>query len=273
MFCLARRLTQDRTSYSSMQSNGIEAASFIPVLADTIAANNLSLKLTCCDAMGWPAQRTMTADLLSEGADEYLDVITGHMYGGDATSPIDANGIPTWLTEAADLDSAWCTTWYSNGGLCEGLTWAVKIANGVINAGLSAYLYWEGVEVNQFQASSYLVASDGTEVTPSGRLWAFAMWSRFVRPGGSRLSTTGTVDGLIWGAFKNPDDSVAIVFTNSNGGASDVTVSVPGFSFTSAEAWVTDNDNAVATHDVTSSGTDVSLSIPGSAVVTVKLSA
>jgi hypothetical protein len=164
------------TSYSSMQSNGQEAASFIPILYNTLKSNGLSnVAVTCCDATGWPNQKTITAALVSAGMEQYLGVITSHMYSGDPNSPMSTK-LKVWETEAADLDSAWCTTWYSNGGLCEGLTWASKIHTGIINANLSAYLYWEGVEVNQFQASSYLVASDGNNVTPSGRLWAFAMW-------------------------------------------------------------------------------------------------
>lgn len=160
-----------------MQSTGEQAASFIPILYNTLKSNGLEKEVfvVCCDAVGWPGAKTITNALVSAGMEQYLGAMTSHMYTGDANSPLNTK-LNTWLTEAADLDSAWCTTWYSNGGLCEGLTWANKIHVGVVNAGLSAYMYWEGVEVNQYQASSYLVASDGNNVTPSGRLWAFAMW-------------------------------------------------------------------------------------------------
>ncbi|KAL9109698.1 MAG: hypothetical protein Q9227_005736 [Pyrenula ochraceoflavens] len=259
------------TGYSSMLSSGQQAASFIPTLYKTLASNSLSsVKITCCDATGWPNQKTMTAALVSAGMEQYLGVITSHMYSGDPNSVISTK-LKVWETEGADLDDAWCTTWYSNGGLCEGLTWAGKIATGILNANLSAYLYWEGVEVNQQQASSYLVLSDGSETTPSGRLWAFAMWSRFVRPGAYRLSTSGTVSGVSIGAFKNTDGSIATVLTNTGSSAQSIKLSFTGFSASAATAYLTDNSHTVATTAVTLSSGAATVSVPAHSVVTVKL--
>ncbi|KAG8913968.1 hypothetical protein FRC00_001166 [Tulasnella sp. 408] len=260
------------TSYSSMQSDASQAASFIPTLYNTLASNSLSsVKITCCDAVGWSDQKTLTTGLVSAGMEQYLGVFTGHMYGGDPTTPL-ATSLKSWQSEGADLNDAWCTTWYSSGGLCEGLTWANKISTGIISANLSAYIYWQGVEVNQFQASSYLVASDGTTVTPSGRLWAFAMWSRFIRPGAYRVSTSGTVSSVAIGAFKNTDGSVIVVFTNTGSSAQSVTLSFTGFTPSSAAAYLTDNTHTVASTAATLSGGSVTVSVPSYAVLTVKLS-
>jgi hypothetical protein len=87
----------------------------------------------------------MTKALVSAGMEEYLCIITSHMYSGDPDTPLDTN-LKVWETEAADLDSSWCTTWYSSGALCEGLTWASKIQTSMVTANLSAI---EGVEVNE----------------------------------------------------------------------------------------------------------------------------
>ncbi|KAG8912802.1 hypothetical protein FRC01_004889 [Tulasnella sp. 417] len=259
------------TSYSSMQSDAPQAASFIPILYNTLNSNGLSsVKITCCDATGWPNQKTLTSGLVSAGMEQYLGVFTSHMYSGDPNSPLSTK-LKVWETEAADLDSAWCTTWYSSGGLCEGLTWANKIHTGIVNAGLSAYLYWEGVEVNQSQASSYLVASDGTNVTPSGRLWAFAMWSRFIRPGAYRVSTSGTVSGVGIGAFKNTDGTVVVVFTNTGSSAQSVKLSFSGFTPSTAAAYLMDNTHTVASTTATLSGGAVTVSVPARAVLTVKM--
>jgi len=255
-----------------MNSDGNTAASFIPTLYNTLALSNLSnVSITCCDSIGWPGQRTMTQQLVSAGMEQYLGVITSHAYNGDPNSPISTK-LKTWETEAADLNSAWCTTWYNNGGPCEGLTWANKIQTGVVGAGLSAYLYWEGVEVNQFQASSYLVASNGTTVTPSGRLWAFAMWSRFIRPGAFRVSATGSVSNVGIGAFKNTDGSVIAVFTNNNSAAQSVKIGFSGFTPQSAAAYLTDNSHQVASTGATLSGGAVTVTLPPRSVVTVVLS-
>ncbi|KAI0156632.1 glycoside hydrolase family 30 protein [Hypoxylon sp. FL1284] len=261
------------TSYSSMQSGANEAASFIPILHSTLEENGLgNVSLACCDAMGWNSQRSITQGLVSAGMEQYLQYITSHMYTGDPNSVISTK-LKTWQTEAADLQSRWCATWYGSGGQCEGMTWATKIHNGIANANLSAYIYWQGVEVNQFQASSYLVASDGKAVTPSGRLWAFAMWSRFVRPGAHRVSTTGSISSTGITAFQNEDDSVVVVFLNSGNSQQNVRVSFTEFTPATAEAFVTDNTRSVAPVTATMTGSDVTVSVPAKGMLTVKLNA
>ncbi|EAU87869.2 xylanase [Coprinopsis cinerea okayama7 len=254
-----------------LESDGNQAASFIPILHKALADADLGhVGITCCDSIGWPGQRTMTSQLVAQGMERYLSTITSHMYTGDPNSPMNTR-LKTWQTEGCDLQSRWCTTWYANGGLCEGMTWANKLHTGMVNANLSAYIYWQGFEVNQFQAASYLVASDNRDVFPSGRLWAFAQWSRFVRPGARRVATSGSVGNVGIGAFKNTDESIAIVFTSNNGGTQNVRVAFQSYTATSAVAFVTDNSRAVAPLNVTLSGGQVTVAVPPRSVVTVHI--
>lgn len=212
----------------------------------------------------------MASGLISMSMESYLGVFTSHAYSGNPNSILSTR-LKVWQTEAADLKSAWCTTWYSNGGPCECMTWAGKIATGILNANLSVYMYWEGVEVNQQQASSYLVLSDGTNVYPSGRLWAIAMWSRFIRPGAYRVSTSGSGSGVAIGAFKNVDNSVIVVLTNSGSSYQSVRLDFNGFTPSTAKAYLTDSSHQVASTSVTLSGGAATVSVPGRAVVTVSL--
>ncbi|KAH9886582.1 glycoside hydrolase family 5 protein [Xylariomycetidae sp. FL2044] len=260
------------TSYSSMQSGASEAASFIPILHTTLEANGLgNVTIACCDAMGWNTARSIGQGLVSAGMEQYLSHMTSHMYTGDPNSPMSTK-LKVWQTEGADLQSRWCATWDASGGQCEGMTWANKIHTGIASAGLSGYIYWQGVEVNQFQASSYLVASDGTAVTPSGRLWAMAMWSRYVRPGAFRVSTTGSVSSTGVTAFQNADGSVVVVFLNSGRSAQSVKVGFQGFAPAGAPlAVVTDNTRSMASVDATLSGETVTVSVPARGMLTVKL--
>lgn len=125
--------------------------------------------------------------------------------------------------------------------------------------------------MNQYQAASYLVASDNKVVTPSGRLWAFAQWSRFIRPGARRVGTSGAPGSTGVAAFRNVDGSVVVVFTNNGGGAQNVRVGVNGAGFEKAEAWVTDNSRAVAAVSVTVNGAQATVGIPARSVLTVRL--
>ena len=52
-------------------------------------------------------------------------------------------------------------------------------------------------------------------VAPSGRLWAFASYSRFIRPGAVRIGTTTSDAGLEASAFRNSDGSTAVIVLNS----------------------------------------------------------
>ena len=125
--------------------------------------------------------------------------------------------------------------------------------------------------MNQFQASSYLVASDGKVVTPSGRLWAMAMWSRFVRPGAFRVATSGSASGVGTTAFRNEDGSVVVVFVNSGNSAQSVKVSFNGFTPAQAQAYVTDNSHSVDPTDSNLAGGAVTVSVPSHGMLTVKL--
>lgn len=254
-----------------ISSNAQEAISFIPILYNTVKAAGLSTKITCCDAVGWTDQSTYTTNLVNAGSTQYLGVITSHSYSADATSPLSQTTLPKWNTEGGP-STAFVTTWYSSGGTNEGFTWASKIAVAMINAQLSAYLFWEGFEIQQSQSGSHLIdALDGKTATPSGIFWAFAMWSRYIRPGAYRVATAGSISNVIIGAFQNTDSSVVLVFTNSGSSAQSTKVSFTGFSPISAAAYVTDNTHTFAPTSSTLSGGAITISVPSRGVVTVKL--
>lgn len=264
-------------SYSQMQisTNAQEAISFIPTLYNTVKAAGLSTKLTCCDAIGWSSQATYTTALVNGGSTKYLSTITSHAYTSEPGSPLSQTTLPKWNTEAGPLSDAFVTTWYSSGKANEGMTWAQKLASAMVNSQLSAYLFWEGYEQNQKQSAAHLVDSDssGNNPTANSILWAFAMWSRHIRPGAYRVATMGSISSVITGAFQNTDGSVVVVFTNNGGSAQSAKTSFSGFNPSAASAWLTNQGNTFATTSSSLSGGAVTVSIPARSVVTVKLTA
>jgi O-glycosyl hydrolase len=148
------------------------------------------------------------------------------------------------------------------------------IYDGIVNANLSAYLYWEGIEDGT--TNSCLISIVGTTITPSARLWAFAHWSRYVRPGALRVGTSGTLSGVNLSAFQNTDGSVSVQFINTANSAQDISVSTTGGSFTAANVagYITSNTyNNVSSLDASISGGVVSASVPGYSMVTLVLTA
>ncbi|KAI0415787.1 glycoside hydrolase family 30 protein [Xylaria grammica] len=245
-----------------MNSNGAQAADFINVLYATLQAANLSSQvgIGCCESEGWGNQVNMVNAIKSAGAESKLAMVTTHTYTGGSNSPMNTK-VPVWLSEQCDLNGGWTTAWYSYGGAGEGYTWANNIYNAVTGTQVSGYLYWEGVQWPSPNTNEKMVKVDQQSpynIEVSKRLWAFANWSRFVRPGAVRVATSGG-SGVKSAAFKNVDGSIAIVVISTGGSASNVSVKVSGAdtgTITQATAWVTD-----ASHDCAQ--TTVSLATDG----------
>ncbi|KAL4931096.1 glycoside hydrolase superfamily [Aspergillus undulatus] len=257
--------------YESAQTQRKPSHSF-QTLYQTVQGADLDPNITCCDAIGWDGQETYTTALNAAGMDEYLNVITSHMYTSDATSAIDTS-LPTWLTKAGveTSDAPFTTTWHDSGALNEGMVWASKLATGFIDANLSAYLYWEGFEIEETQSASHLVdVGSSGEAEGSGIFYAFSMWSRFIRPGAHRVETSGSVDDVATAAFINTDGSVVVVLTNSGDVTQTAQIGV-SVEFTAADAWVTDNDHQIAETNATVGGGSVGVDVLAQGVVTVKL--
>ncbi|KAI1334429.1 glycoside hydrolase family 30 protein [Xylariaceae sp. FL0016] len=258
------------TSYASMRSSGSQAADFIKVLGPTLEKANLSsVGINCCDAEGWSSQASMLSQLAS--VDQYLSTITSHAYTSSPGSPMNTRH-RVWQTEAADLNGNWQGAWYSNGGAGEGSTWANNIYTAVVNANVSGYLYWIGVQTGS--TNSKLVRIDGNSVSPSKRLWAFGQWSRSARPGAVRVGVQGASSGIRTAAFHNLDGSVAVLFINSGGSAAKVQVKVSGgdgFNVTSATGYLTDNTHDFNETEATVSSGVASATVPGRAMLSVML--
>ncbi|KAF2833078.1 hypothetical protein CC86DRAFT_338215 [Ophiobolus disseminans] len=259
------------TSYASMRSNGQQAADFIRILKPELdKANFTNVKVTCCDAEGWSSQQGMMSGL--SGVSSLLGTITAHSYTSQPGGPI-STPHRVWQTENADLQGPWATAFYSNGGAGEGLNWANKIYDAVTRANASAYLYWVGVQGGATNSKLIRIADDKKSVIPSKRLWAFANWSRHVRPGAIRVGTSGGPSGAKISAFKNVDGKIAVQVIQGGNGAGAVTVKVNGFVVRTVKAWITDNshDCDEQTATLATDGGSVSAQVPGRSMVTFVL--
>lgn len=248
-------------SYASMSSNGNQAADFIKVLYATLQSNNLTdqVGIACCDSEGWGNQVTMTNAIKAAGAESMLKVVTSHTYTGGASGTMNTK-VPVWLSEQCDLNGGWTTSWYSNGGAGEGLTWANNVYGAVVNNGISGYVFWEGVQWPNPNTNEKLIKVDNSTNTieVSRRLWALANWARYVRPGAVRVGSSGG-SGVKTAAFRNLDGSVAVVAISTGSSASSVSIKIAGISPVTVGAWVSD-----ATHNcektIATLGTDGSVS-------------
>ncbi|OTA89630.1 glycoside hydrolase family 30 protein [Hypoxylon sp. CO27-5] len=263
-------------SYASMNSNGAQAADFIKVLYAALETANLTSQvgISCCESEGWGNQVNMVNAIKSAGAENLLATVTSHTYTGGPNGPMNTR-VPVWLSEQCDLQGQWTTAWYQGGGAGEGLTWANNIYNALVNSNISGYLYWEGVQWPSPNTNEKMIRVD--QQSPynyevSKRVWAFANWSRFVRPGAIRISSSGGT-GVKSAAFKNIDGSIAVVVISTGGSASNISIKLNGANATEATGWVTDNTHNCEKINVTVSSGSVSGSVAARSITTFHIPA
>ena len=216
------------TSYDSMQLSPAQTASFLDVLGPTLASSGLSTKMECCATEGWDyAQQYAAAIEADPTASADTSVFTSHGYTQAPASALSGWSKPAWQTEWSTFET-WDPAW-DDGTDASGLTWAQHIYTGLTAANLSAFLYWWGSTTPSENGDNEgLIQINGSTVTPSGRLWAFANYSRYIRPGAVRIAATSSNSAVDLTAFKNTDGSVAVVALNTATSADPITYSLSG---------------------------------------------
>ncbi len=263
------------TGYASMLMNGTQSADFIKVLHPTLQKNGLAhIAITCCEATGWKVQAKMTSDVVAAGAEDLVGVFTGHTYSSEIKSTLPTTR-RVWETECSDLRYKWSTAWYTSGAAGDGLTWANHIHDGLTLGNVNAYLWWVATQDKATNGNNneklILVDNDTYEV--SKRFWAFAQFSRHIRPGAVRVDVSGGSADLRTTAFVNAvDGSVVLVVINNGSGAAPLSLS--GVKAKSATAWLTDetHDMDLTTVTIGTDGAVSGVSVPGRAMLSIVIS-
>jgi O-glycosyl hydrolase len=265
------------TSYDSMQMSPSQTANFMDVLGPTLAASGLSTQAECCATEGWDyAQQYAAAIEADATANSYTPLFTSHGYTEAPDSALSGWTKPAWETEWSTFET-WDPAW-DDGTDASGMSWAQNIYNGLTNANLGAFLYWWGSTTPSENGDNEgLLEINGSTVTASGRLWAFANYSDFVRPGAVRIGATSSDSNLLLTAFKNTNGTVAIVAVNQNTSADPVTFSLTGTGVPNgavATPYVSDSSSDAAVQPgVTVSGGSFSSTLPARSVVTFDIPA
>jgi glucuronoarabinoxylan endo-1,4-beta-xylanase len=218
-----------------------QTANLMGILGATLARSGLPTRAECCASIGWNyAQQFAAAIETDKAANAATAVFTSHGYYVAPGSPLKGWRKPVWQTEWAPFgDQLWDPAW-DDGSPSSGFTWAQNIYTGLTAADLSGFLYlWGANMTGPTGPNTGLVEVTGGTVAPSGRLWAFAGYSRFVRPGAVRIGTTASAKGLEVAAFRNRDGSIAVVVLNTAHSRRVAAFSLPGFGATRATPYLT----------------------------------
>lgn len=153
------------------------------------------------------------------------------------------------------------------------MTWANNIYTGRTDGGLSAYLYWAGVKDSDGTNGMLIEINSDGSLTPSGRLWAFGMFSRYIRPGAVRVGVSNVSSGLSMSAFRNTDGTLAVQILNNNSDSISVEIYTSGAYYLAGEGYLSDEStNGIASYDVGYAVGHVIPSVPGNSMVTVVFS-
>ena len=234
--------------YDSMIMSPTQTANFLQFLGPTMAFSGLPTRVECCATEGWDyAQQYAAAIEADPLANAFTPLFTSHGYTEAPDSPLAGWTKQVWETEWSTFQT-WDPAW-DDGTTASGFSWAQNIYNGLTAANLNAFLYWWGSSTPTFNGDNEsLIQINGTTVVPSGRLWAFANYSRFVRPGATRIGTATANGNLEVTAFRNLDGSVAIVVLNTATTAQSASFGVQNTGATGPLAipYLTDDDDATA---------------------------
>ncbi|KAL2020640.1 hypothetical protein VTK56DRAFT_8130 [Thermocarpiscus australiensis] len=253
-------------TYASMDSDGYQAKDFLEVLYPTVKKYRKDLLVSCCDATGARQQRDMLYELESAGGGKLYDVATWHNYQSEPKEKFNTQGQPNLQTEWSDGSGNWNNTWDTTGQLAEGFQWALYMHNAFTRSDTSGYLHWWCSQDNNGGSGSdaVLIRLQGNSFDVSARLWAFAGYFRFARPGAVRIDATSSVETLYVSAFENTNGTVAIPVINAAHFERAVDIELAGCNLNkhTAVAYLADNthnNTKVASYQIHGSGFKVSV--------------
>ena len=232
----------------SMIMSPAQTANFMAVLGATLTRSGLSARAECCATESWNyAQRYAAAIETGKAANTATALFTSHGYFVAPGSPLTGWSKPVWETEWAPFGFlAWDRAW-DDGSPSSGFTWAQNIYTGLTAANLDAFLYlWGASTTGLTGPNTGLVEVRGSTVATSGRLWAFASYSRFIRPGAVRIGTTTSATGLDVTAFRNSNGSIAVTVLNSAHRRQVATFSLRGHSGPHVRPYLTDTSHQLS---------------------------
>jgi len=250
-------------NYGSCRYTGQEIHDFIPYLYSALhSAGAGSTKIMIAEQSAWALGLTSTAMADPKVASE-VGILAAHGYAGKI-QPYRTGRTRLWQTE----DSSQSPTY--DGSMTDGLGWAVKIHDYLAVANVNAWVWWFLTDMpRQGEGTDNAALTDISGHYPK-RAYVTGQWSKFVRPGWSRIGVSYYFGPLRITAFKSlSDESYAIVVVNPGVKQVLQTFSLKGFSTRSVTPWITSEHLSLAVQaPVPVNGDSFAYALPQSSVTT-----
>ncbi|GAA2520165.1 glycoside hydrolase family 30 protein [Streptomyces longisporus] len=252
-------------TYDSMRLTPAQAVEFIKTFGPIARA--AGYKVACCDSFGWDQEKAYSSAIEADPtARGYVSTHTGHTYASKVDGPLPTRK-RSWMSEWSPDGTTWNENWDDGSGY-DGFTVASAIHDALTKGNTSGYVYWYGASVG---ATRGLIQMDGDNYHVSKRLWALANYSRFIRPGATRIGATTSDSALELSAFRNTDGTVTVVALNTSTSATPVTFDLKNTKIAKGTAtpYLTDATHSTARQQtVAISGSSLTTTVPARALVT-----
>ena len=171
------------TNYGSCRYTAQEIHDFVPYLYSALhSAGAGSTKIMIAEQSSWAFDLTSTAMADPKVASD-VGIIAAHGYRGKI-QPYPTGSARLWQTE----DSSQSATY--DGSMTDGMSWALKIHDYLTVANVNAWLWWFLTDMpRQGEGTDNAALTDIKGNFPK-RAYVTGQWSKFVRPGWSRIGVS-----------------------------------------------------------------------------------
>jgi O-glycosyl hydrolase len=237
-----------------------EAALLIQTLEDYIHELKVDVKILAPESGSWAGSQDFWDAFQSHGSLD-LDVFAVHSY---ASTVEDKSNFTQYALAHQPNLRIWMTEWTEmqpgrDTGMDSALTLSQTIHDDLTIGGVTAWQYWIAVSKYDYRDGLIYVNPGNQIPVETKRLWAFGNFSRFIRPGSQRISSSVNQPKLAVSAYLAPDNnSMIIIVINPEGDPRNASFTLSGTNWlnyqayeTSANYDLTSNHNGVLTQEYT----------------------
>jgi glucuronoarabinoxylan endo-1,4-beta-xylanase len=216
-------------AYDGCVYDPAQMVAFIKVLGPKLHALSPAVKVMAPESYNWKGLASFANAIKADAtADRETDIFATHDYEHGAVS-YGTPGRPIWETEVSGMSG-------SDDGMSNGMVVAGWVHDGLTTGNASAWHYWWLDQTNGGASTEGLMRNG----KPAKRFYVLGNWSKFVRPGYTRVSVTGGTSGVKSTGFVGPDGTVVVVAIANS--AATFSATIQGVSPATVTPWTTSAD-------------------------------
>lgn len=252
------------TDYGSAIYSPQEIRDLVPFVYSAFQSPGIgNTRIMIAEASRWDFNLTEAAMADSNVARE-VGILAAHGYGPAKSAFRPANyGKHVWQTEDSSQSAVY------DGSMADALLWASKIHRYLTVAEVNAWHWWFLSDGPKYGNGIDNAALTDLKLNYPKRSYMTGQWSKFVRPGWSRIGVSYS-GPLEISAFKSADgNSFAIVAVNAGGKAIHQSFTLKGFASRTVIPWITSTELSLAAQaPVSVADGTFTYAVPASSVVT-----